>query len=114
MFGLRGWCSALWRRWYISGEAELMREHRGGVGRVTIGVEDIGGGARRRGGCSTARSWRVVTGRLVAAVVVRDGLLGRWVFFVGEGGPCGGRWRHKARDCVNDAVRGGGGHGGAD
>jgi len=61
-----------------------------------------------------ARSWRAMTGRLVAAVVVRDGLLGRWGGVVGEGGPCGGRWRHKARDCVNDAVRGGGGHGGAD
>jgi len=59
---------------------------------------------------------RAVTGRLVASVVVRDCLLllRRRRGFVGEGGSRGGRRRHEARDCVNEAVRGGGCHGGAD
>jgi len=56
----------------------------------------------------------VVTGRFVASVVVRDRLLRGRRGLVGEGGPCGGRWWHEARDHVNEAVRGGGRHGWAD
>jgi len=55
-----------------------------------------------------------MAGRLVAAVVVRDGLLGGWGGVKGGGGSRGGRGCHKARDSINDAVRGGGGHGRAD
>ena len=55
-----------------------------------------------------------MTGRFVASVVVRDRLLRGRRGFVGEGGPRGGRWWHEARDCVNEAVRGGGCHGEAD
>jgi len=61
-----------------------------------------------------AGSRRAVTGRLVVSVVVRDRLLRRRRGFVGESGPCGGRWWHEARDHVNEAVRGGGCHDGAD
>jgi len=112
--GLRGLCSALWRRRYIPRGDELRREDSGSVGRVTIGVAGPGGGAGRRGGGPTAQSRRAMTGRLVAAVVVRDGLLGGWGGVEGGGGPRGGRGRHKASNSVNDAVRGSGGYGRAD
>ena len=52
--------------------------------------------------------------RLVAAVVVRDGLLGGWWSVEGGAGSRGGWGCHKARDSIDDAVRGGGGHGRAD
>jgi len=61
-----------------------------------------------------ARSWRAMAGRLVAAVVVRDGLLGGWWSVEGGAGSRGGWGCHKARDSIDDAVRGGGGHGRAD
>jgi len=55
-----------------------------------------------------------MAGRLVAAVVVRDGLLGGGGSVEGRAGSRGGRGCHKARDSINDAVRGGGGHDRAD
>jgi len=114
MIGLCGKRGALRRRRCIPGEAKLGRENSGGVGWVTNGVEVVGGGARRRGGGPTARTWRAMAGRLVAAVVVRDGLLGWWWSVEGGAGSRGGRGCHKARGGIDDAVRGGGGHGRAD
>ena len=46
MLGRCGRENVLWRCQYVSREAEFWREHRGGVGRVTIVAEDVGGLAR--------------------------------------------------------------------